>query len=102
MGSGVSFSALQPPGGKKQMRNTSLVFGTAAVLVFVAALAIAGMSARVVNAQPMSTMGIDMDTTGNTSLLIPSIEQCARIDENDIQDGAETDVDTLTVDITAQ
>ena len=37
------------------MRNTPLVFGTAAVLVFAAALAIAGMSARVVNAQPMST-----------------------------------------------
>ena len=49
-----------------------------------------------------STMGIDMNTTGNTSSAIASIQQCARIDENGVQDGAETGVDTLTVDITAQ
>jgi hypothetical protein len=50
----------------------------------------------------MDAMSVDMNTTGNTSSAVTSIESCARMNTNGIQDADETAVDTLTFDVTAQ
>ena len=42
---------------------------------------------------------IDMDPTGNTGTSIGSLEQCARIDENDVLDADEAAIDTLEIDV---
>jgi hypothetical protein len=49
----------------------------------------------------MEALLIDMDVTGNDATTVGTIEQCARIDLNGVQDADETDVDTLTFDVVA-
>ena len=48
------------------------------------------------------TMAIDMNTSGNSANTVGTIETCARIIENDVQDADETAVDALTLDVTIQ
>jgi hypothetical protein len=84
-------------------RNSVVIVSVIAITVVVfTSLAVAGMTVGPANAQSANTMALDMNITGNTSVLIPSIEQCARIDENGVQDADETGVDTLTVDVIIQ
>ncbi len=49
----------------------------------------------------MDAMSVDMDITGNSPTAIGTQTTCVRLNENNVQDGAETGVDTITFDITA-
>jgi hypothetical protein len=42
---------------------------------------------------------IDMNATGNTATSITSIELCARINENNVQDADEDGIDTVSIDV---
>src|SRR5688500_2675931 len=50
----------------------------------------------------MTAMSVDMNTTGNTSLVVATIENCARILENGVQDPGESGIDQVSFDVTAQ
>jgi hypothetical protein len=65
------------------MRNAPLAFGSAVVVLLVAVLALAGMAARVANAQPATDMGIDTLVAGNANATVGTVDQCAQINEDD-------------------
>ena len=50
----------------------------------------------------MDVMSIDMNTSGNTSGTVGTLQQCARINRNGFQDADEDVVDGLIFDVTAQ
>lgn len=50
----------------------------------------------------MDTMAIDMDSAGNSSSAIGSIQQCARINKNGSLDADEDVIDGVIIDVTAQ
>src|SRR3990172_5725606 len=97
------------------MKTSRLLVGSLAVLalaIIVLASVIGSQAGTSQAADPgIDDMSIDMDpsgtpandkgTTGSNGV-VGSIETCARIDENDIQDGDEDLVDTLLIDITAK
>ena len=90
-------------------RNLVLAVGSLAVI----AMAAGFLGYRTFDTQAavgsMAAMSIDMNVAGNTASGLPvghtevlgSLQSCAQITENGIQDADETAVDTLTFDITA-
>lgn len=50
----------------------------------------------------MTAMSVDMALFGNSPTSVLSIQPCAQLNANGIQDAEETAVDTLTFDVTAQ
>lgn len=86
------------------MRNAPLytVALAALALLIVAVVAVSeGRSQAGEFAPGMEAMRIDMDVTGNDATTVGTVEQCARIDVNGVQDADETDIDTVTFDVVA-
>jgi hypothetical protein len=50
----------------------------------------------------MDAMSVDMNTTGNTDSVVSTIENCAQLTLNGIQDPGESGIDQLTFDVTAE
>jgi hypothetical protein len=88
------------------MRSSSVrlpLFAAAAIaglalLVFGALAQTPGGLATHVNGGPDYVL-IDMDPSGNTATSIGTVQSCARVNENNIQDADEDAVDALSIDI---
>jgi hypothetical protein len=83
------------------LASSTVVLVVLAVLLSDATAERAGAS----HAGGMDAMSIDMDpgaSPANTATSVGSIEQCARINENDMLDADEDGVDEVTVDVTAE
>ncbi len=94
----------------RRLSSHSLTLVTLIALVALAALWAGGPldgreSALASHAGGMDAMSIDMDpsaTPMNTSIIVGTRQDCARINENDMLDADEdTTADTLTIDVTA-